>query len=408
LLAFRITSSFSIEYDSNEEEQQAPEELTYVRIPSRRTFADNMRPPEPRSLCRDQAKATLDKMSLSSTIDAAVASNVMSEYTSCIEANMTHLLLDTKDTLSFQSVALSNAVDTFETYTCSDFNLPTSPAIRNEMWTNKEKVYDVGVLHERPRSKIHIIADFITDEECQAMEEAAKPLLHKAAVADGKGGSTVSPNRKAMQAAIKVSWNKEEEGDPIATLSRRVYDYANHVTKLGFKENGQEDLMSIQYFGRGVNDTEPDRYLPHCDGDCDGLPHKFGQRVATMVMYCTIPLKGGATNFRKAGIHIEPTQGYAAFFQYIGSDDKIMDDGYTEHSACPVVEGIKKVVVQWIRLGVDDNNTWDSFNTRKLHFEWACISFFMTARQPCDLFFYPYLNYKHTVGFKIGEDDEEG
>lgn len=68
--------------------------------------------------------------------------------------------------------------------------------------------------------------------------------------------------------------------------------------------------MSIQYFGSGLNDTKPDRYTvrcliyvdvlevllmltrlwltlqPHCDGECDGLPHKRGGRVATMVMYC--------------------------------------------------------------------------------------------------------------------------
>jgi len=37
--------------------------------------------------------------------------------------------------------------------------------------------------------------------------------------------------------------------------------------------------------------------------------------------------------------------------------------GLTEHSGCPVYEGEKKIVTQWIRLGVDDENPWDSFNT---------------------------------------------
>jgi hypothetical protein len=54
---------------------------------------------------------------------------------------------------------------------------------------------------------------------------------------------------------------------------------------LNIGEAGQEDLMSIQYFGRGENDTTPDRYTPHCDGDCDGLKFKPGNRMATMVMY---------------------------------------------------------------------------------------------------------------------------
>jgi hypothetical protein len=40
-----------------------------------------------------------------------------------------------------------------------------------------------------------------------------------------------------------------------------------------------------------------------------------------------------------------------------------MDTGFTEHSGCPVYVGEKKIVTQWIRLGVDDNNPWDSFNT---------------------------------------------
>lgn len=42
-----------------------------------------------------------------------------------------------------------------------------------------------------------------------------------------------------------------------------------------------------------------------------------------------------------------------------------MDDGFTEHSGCPVYEGEKKIVTQWIRLGVDNETPWDSFNTRE-------------------------------------------
>ena len=110
------------------------------------------------------------------------------------------------------------------------------------------------------------VKGFISPAECDAMAEAASSTLHKATVADGKGGSQYSEHRKAMQAGIKVNWKEEANGDKIATLSRRVYDYTNYVLDLDIKENGQEDLMSIQYFGRGLNDTEPDRYTPHCDG----------------------------------------------------------------------------------------------------------------------------------------------
>ena len=81
-----------------------------------------------------------------------------------------------------------------------------------------------------------------------------------------------------------------------------------------------------------------------------------------MVMYCKAPEKGGATNFRNSGVHIVPEAGTAAFLSYLGSDGKT-DKRLTEHSCCPVLQGEKKIAVQWLRLGVDKENPWDSFNT---------------------------------------------
>lgn len=53
----------------------------------------------------------------------------------------------------------------------------------------------------------------------------------------------------------------------------------------------------------------------------------------------------------------------AVFFSYIDPETKLMDTGFTEHSGCPVFSGEKKIVTQWIRLGVDEENPWDAFNT---------------------------------------------
>ena len=35
----------------------------------------------------------------------------------------------------------------------------------------------------------------------------------------------------------------------------------------------------------------------------------------------------------------------------------------TQHSGCPVLEGEKRIVTQWIRLGVSEETPWDSFDT---------------------------------------------
>lgn len=137
---------------------------------------------------------------------------------------------------------------------------------------------------------------------------------------------------------------------------------------------GQEDIMSIQYFGENgehppgnsYTPETPDRYMPHCDGNCAGLPHKHGSRVATMVAYCTVPTKGGATNFQNAGIHVRPEKGAAAFFSYMNTETRDMDTGWTTHSGCPVVKGTKRIVVHWMRVGVSAEEPWDSFNTMNI------------------------------------------
>lgn len=250
----------------------------------------------------------------------------------------------------------------WEEYTCSDFIMPTTAPKSIRSWNYRGNEHEVGVLLDRDEAKIHHVENFITQEECAAIEDEAARTLHRATVADGSGGSHFQKSRKAMQAGVRVPWEREANGDLIASISRKLYTYINDATGYNIQTEGQEDLMSIQYFGRGLHDPEPDRYMPHCDGQCDGLKFKNAGRVATMVMYCTAPETGGATNFRNVGVHVVPKEGAAVFFSYLGPDGKT-DNRLTEHSCCPVMEGEKKIAVQWLRLGVDNDNPWDSFNT---------------------------------------------
>jgi 2OG-Fe(II) oxygenase superfamily len=320
-------------------------------------------------LCQQKAKDTIGGSSNTDNTQL-----ILDEMLRCVENGVSEALERVNEEIAFQASVRKDIAATLENYTCVDDALNSTADITSTVWTspistNKgadsrtstHRDYNVHIKHDRLASKIHVIEQFITPEECVAMEQLAAKTLHDATVADGKGGSQLSNHRKAKQAGIKVSWNKPK--DPISQLSRRVYDYVNHVLDLEIKENGQEDLMSIQYFGRGRNDTEPDRYTPHCDGDCTGQPHKYGNRMATMVMYCITADSGGHTNFRNAGVHVKPVQNDAVFFSYIDPATKTMDTGFTEHSGCPVFTGTKKIVTQWVRYGVSDEEPWDSFNT---------------------------------------------
>ncbi|CAB9521947.1 Prolyl 4-hydroxylase subunit alpha-2 [Seminavis robusta] len=295
--------------------------------------------------------------------------------TQCVQQNSALRILQTHKALDLEESLLQDVGDKLENYTCADDTLETSPPLQVTEWTRTENDTTVRppVLHQvnrtvwvmlnRPASRIHLVHDFIDEEECQALEQSAKHKLGRGTVADGKGGTHTSDHRKALQAAIVVPWHMEEGNQPIARLSRRVYDYVNHVLGLNIQEHGQESLMSIQYMGRGRDDMAPDRYMPHCDGDCNGLKHKTGTRMATMVMYCTLPTKGGHTNFRNANVHVKPQTGMGVFFSYIDPVTNLTDKQFTEHSGCPVWEGQKKIVTQWVRWGVDKENPWTSFNT---------------------------------------------
>jgi hypothetical protein len=205
--------------------------------------------------CRRNARTML-----ASNPDAALES--IEELAACVETGVARKLEIANEEISFQARIRTGMAGLLENYTCVDGNLTSTPDVSSADWNFKGINRRVHVKHDRPASQIHVIEDFISPEECLAMEQEAARTLHHATVADGKGGSRLSDNRKAMQAGITVEWETEAEGNLIAQLSRRVYDYTENVLKLGIQEHGQEDLMSIQYFGRGRNDTEPDRYTP--------------------------------------------------------------------------------------------------------------------------------------------------
>jgi 2OG-Fe(II) oxygenase superfamily len=318
------------------------------------------------AICRNQAVLDMDKESYNWT-------QVVDNLSQCLEDAAASRFQEMNDEIAFENRVLSGMSNAMENFTCADPSKELSEPVETREWTHNDGAsYDeddvvtrkVLVMHDRPASQIHVLEDFITKEECDAITEAAKPHLHRGTVADGSGGHTLSDNRKAWQAGIRVQWEKERKRDPIARVVRRLYDYTNDAVGYNLTVEGQEDLMSIQYFGMGNNSTEsPDQYRPHCDGDCTGLAHKEGGRVATMVMYCDVPDLGGATNFQKANVFVKPKLHAAVFFSYMDPITHKQETGFTTHSGCPVIEGTKRIAVHWMRIGVDKENPWDSFNT---------------------------------------------
>ena len=243
--------------------------------------------------CKERAHNTLKE--LSDEEKEMQKERIMDELRECITMGIAPKLRELKEEYDFQHDLRTDLSHKMENFTCLNPDLGTTPDVDYREWTSEKDnvTRPVHVKLDRPASRIHVVENFASVEECDAMEEKAAPRLHDASVADGKGGTQISESRKAKQAGITPDFSKEEEGDLVARLSRRVYDYTNWVLGLSppVDYHGQEPLMSIQYFGRGYTDGEPDRYRPHCDGDCDGENHLYGTRCATMVIYWYVPSK---------------------------------------------------------------------------------------------------------------------
>lgn len=291
------------------------------------------------------------------------------ELHDCITVGFAPRIKASMDEIEFERLLRVDASWALENFTCANAGTESSPDVRTDQWTSlvDDVTRTVHVKLDRPASRIHLIENFASPAECDAMEKEAEKGLHVASTADGKGGTKVSIARKAMQAGIKPKF-EDENGNPvvgnsIADLSNRVYEYTNRVLDMNITYHGQEPLMSIQYFGRGKHDQIPDRYTPHCDGTCTGAQHTYGGRMATTVIYCTIPSQGGATNFGNSNVHIKPNPGSAVFFSYINPLTNETDNGFTQHSGCPVYEGEKKIITQWVRYGVDKKTPHGAYNT---------------------------------------------
>jgi hypothetical protein len=59
---------------------------------------------------------------------------------------------------------------------------------------------------------------------------------------------------------------------------------------------------------------------------------------------------------------VKPKVGMATFFSYKSTKDQKMDEGYTEHSGCPVRAGEKWIATAWLREGVTEEDSWLNYD----------------------------------------------
>lgn len=258
---------------------------------------------------------------------------------------------DSKQKLTSFRDQISNRL---RNYTCDDDTLETTTPIDIVPFNIKGIDYEAEFLLKDDTAKIWYVRDFVSNEECDILMKHGRPLLRRATVAAEDGSSVVSENRKAQQASYELH-HTNMKSDPLFPLYDRVLAVTNGHGKMRLKPEGQEDFTIIQY-------NIADQYTPHCDGSCDNTEHISGGRVATAVLYCKIPERGGGTTFTKADVFVKPEKGMATFFTYWDPETNLMDEGYTEHSGCPVLDGEKWITTVWMRDGVTTEENWTVFD----------------------------------------------
>ena len=192
----------------------------------------------------------------------------------------------------------------------------------------------VAVLTVMASPRVVVFGGLLSDEECDALINAARPRLSRSlTVATKTGGEEVNADRTSQGMFFQRG-----ESALITKIEARIAKLVN------WPEINGEGIQVLQY----VPGTE---YKPHYDYFDPSEPgtatilKRGGQRVGTLVMYLREPEKGGGTVFPNVHLSVAPKRGNAVFFSYERPDPSTR----TLHGGAPVTAGEKWIATKWLR-----------------------------------------------------------
>ncbi|MGH6627000.1 MAG: 2OG-Fe(II) oxygenase [Burkholderiaceae bacterium] len=192
----------------------------------------------------------------------------------------------------------------------------------------------VHVLQVMASPRIVVFGNLLSDAECDALIEAAKPRLSRSlTVATKTGGEEVNADRTSEGMFFARGEN---------LIVKRIE--ARIARLLNWPEQNGEGLQILHY-------RPGAEYKPHYDYFDPAEPgtptilKRGGQRVATLVMYLSEPEKGGGTVFPDLHLEVAPRRGNAVFFSY----ERPHPSTKTLHGGAPVITGEKWIATKWLR-----------------------------------------------------------
>ena len=237
--------------------------------------------------------------------------------------------------------AVAAAVNAFVARRAGEQGLPMPEQVPvvvepNGAWILDGGDREVRVLSTMLLPRVVVLGGLLSDEECDAMIELARPKLARSTTVEpDSGGDMVHPDRTSFGMGFARGEND---------LCRRIEARIAHLLEWPL-ENG-EGLQVLNY-GPGA------QYKPHHDYFDPAMPgsevllRRGGQRVASVVMYLNTPERGGATVFPESHLEVAAVKGNAVFFSY----DRPHPMTRTLHGGAPVLAGEKWILTKWLRVG---------------------------------------------------------
>jgi prolyl 4-hydroxylase len=192
----------------------------------------------------------------------------------------------------------------------------------------------VCVLQAMYEPRVVVFGGLLSDQECAALIEMAKPRLARSlTVAIKTGGEEINADRTSNGMFFQRGENE---------LIRRIE--ARLARLLNWPEENGEGLQVLHY--RPGTEYKP--HYDYFDPNEPGTPTILkcgGQRVGTVIMYLGEPEKGGATSFPDVHLEIAPKRGNAVFFSY----ERAHPSTKSLHGGTPVLAGEKWIATKWLR-----------------------------------------------------------
>lgn len=180
------------------------------------------------------------------------------------------------------------------------------------------------------RPEVFLFHDFLTEQECRYLADAALPAYRPATVGHVAGGGAQQILQQIRTCDVAAfPWIAE---DPVIhALNRRIAAAARKPVEYG------EPLQILRY-------RPGQEFRPHRDCTEDVA----NQRVLTMLIYLNDAYTGGETLFLKSGLKVRGNTGDGLLFR--NADENGAPDPHSLHAGLPVQSGEKVVSSRWIRL----------------------------------------------------------